>query len=496
MGWEWRLFYRPLATASTEFQRAHEHREDIYRPISAAAGLKWRGGDDGCAELKVRCKTDGEFEKYRKLTAFIRAHKESGEREVAALLAKAAVPSPSADDGVRVFIHKQRTKSEQQGAWVEHAVLTVRVVRRDGSAILEQTWVSVAVEGKRTACQPLLAGVRTTSEAQAQDGAVFVGGYPAFVCWLAGASERVAARPSPGRPILPTDLTDMERELCIVQRGRDDPRDAGKSIGPQAPTAATAATMASSALCEVYIVRHGERVDEVPGAEQQQWLQSLCGADRFDPPLTRRGVQQAAESARTLRQLLHGQVQPFEAVYCSPLLRCVQTAEHFSAIFGIPITLVGGLGECCAALLATNPKAARRWPRLLPLEALMQRCPAASFTAPDATFPERFLSTPPLRTCAGRLAQGRPRVLLVSHRESIRALVAAQACRYTRDDMHTPYACVGVFACRGAGTPHERWQYQGLLRQTSAVDYEGEGDRCDPAAMESEAQDPGPNGPL
>ena len=59
-----------------------------------------------------------------------------------------------------------------------------------------------------------------------------------------------------------------------------------------------------------------------------------------------------------------------------------------------------GLSECCAALLATNPKAPRRWPQLLSIDVLQQRCPTASFTVPDATFPERFLSAPPLRTCA------------------------------------------------------------------------------------------------
>ena len=35
-----------------------------------------------------------------------------------------------------------------------------------------------------------------------------------------------------GRPILPPDLTDFERQLSVVQQGRGDPRDAGKPIGP------------------------------------------------------------------------------------------------------------------------------------------------------------------------------------------------------------------------------------------------------------------------
>ena len=36
-----------------------------------------------------------------------------------------------------------------------------------------------------------------------------------------------------GRPILPPDLTDFERAMCVVPQGRGDPSDAGKAIGPQ-----------------------------------------------------------------------------------------------------------------------------------------------------------------------------------------------------------------------------------------------------------------------
>jgi len=36
-----------------------------------------------------------------------------------------------------------------------------------------------------------------------------------------------------GRPILPSDLTNFERAMCVVPQGRGDPRDAGKAIGPQ-----------------------------------------------------------------------------------------------------------------------------------------------------------------------------------------------------------------------------------------------------------------------
>jgi broad specificity phosphatase PhoE len=203
-------------------------------------------------------------------------------------------------------------------------------------------------------------------------------------------------------------------------------------------------------------------------AERRQWKDAVRDghADSFDPPLTRGGEQQAAESARQLRALLPG--RPFDVVYCSPLLRCVQTAAPVATAFDVPITIVPGLGECCAALQSSNPRASKRWPKLVrTLERLTELCPVATFTPPDPCFPEAFSSAD--GTCPGRLARGRHRVLLVSHRESIRGLVALQPdYRRRASDMHTPYACVGLFRCHGAGSPSERWEYAGLLPGMSA----------------------------
>jgi len=228
-------------------------------------------------------------------------------------------------------------------------------------------------------------------------------------------------------------------------------------------------------------VRHGERVDEVDGEERRRWITSLeqCadGNDGFDPPLTIHGVAQAADAARSLRALLP-QPKPFDVVFCSPLVRCVQTAEHFAYTFGIPITLVPGLGECCAALHHRSRSAKRRWPLLQPLEQLRVLCPRASFTVPDiASLPERFEDGP--LTCAGSLAQGRRRVLLISHRESIRSLAKRQQSKDRKsDDRNTPYACIGLFHCYQPTTVEERWRYYGLVRRGAVMGGMG----FDPAA--------------
>merc|ERR1719159_560747 len=95
------------------------------------------------------------------------------------------------------------------------------------------------------------------------------------------------------------------------------------------------------------MVRHGERLDEVPGNDWRQQCQR-CPERWFDPPLTDEGKRQAAYAASQL----HSQVgnMTFDVIQCSPLQRCVSTAAYFSQAFGVPIRLVAGLGECCAAM--------------------------------------------------------------------------------------------------------------------------------------------------
>ena len=65
----------------------------------------------------------------------------------------------------------------------------------------------------------------------------------------------------------------------------------------------------------IYLIRHGE-----PAFLQGQ---KLCLGNRSDPPLSEEGVRQA----KTLKSCFLRD----EAVYCSPMLRCLQTAKY---IFG------------------------------------------------------------------------------------------------------------------------------------------------------------------
>ena len=65
-------------------------------------------------------------------------------------------------------------------------------------------------------------------------------------------------------------------------------------------------------MTTVYLIRHGET------ANNKQDCYNGC---RSDQPLSERGVLQAQHLAAALAEV------PFEAIYCSPLIRAVQTAE-------------------------------------------------------------------------------------------------------------------------------------------------------------------------
>lgn len=136
--------------------------------------------------------------------------------------------------------------------------------------------------------------------------------------------------------------------------------DRAQEMGACPPKGGAAGPPSATKLQQVrlWIVRHGERIDEVPGQKDwgrrnpRQW---------FDPPLTENGKQQARSTAELLKEQL-GPEPPIAAIFTSPLRRCLQTAEQLSEVLGLPIQVVPGIGFCSAALmehgLASVPDAA------------------------------------------------------------------------------------------------------------------------------------------
>lgn len=93
---------------------------------------------------------------------------------------------------------------------------------------------------------------------------------------------------------------------------------------------------------EVWVVRHGERVDEVPGIRWDKCRKT--NPQWFDPALTGRGHQHAAGVADALHGKF-GHECPFDVIYTSPLVRTVQTAEKFSEVPPVPAPL-RARGDC------------------------------------------------------------------------------------------------------------------------------------------------------
>lgn len=88
--------------------------------------------------------------------------------------------------------------------------------------------------------------------------------------------------------------------------------------------------------CELFLIRHGESASNANPA-------LFAGAGR-DPPLTPRGLEQATLLGRRLQR---DEVR-FDRVYCSSLLRAVQTAETMLQVMGQPegaVTKVDALIE-------------------------------------------------------------------------------------------------------------------------------------------------------
>ncbi|CAM9691544.1 unnamed protein product [Laminaria digitata] len=191
---------------------------------------------------------------------------------------------------------------------------------------------------------------------------------------------------------------------------------------------------------EVWHVRHGERCDEVSGAERRDWEHSHVYRQRrgfYDPPLTRYGHVQASRAGLYIKSVLsfdrgtgRDPISGFDRVYTSPLMRAVQTAVCVSQALGnLPLQVAPGLCSCTAALVRIGYDRA---------EVIMTDADIA------AAFPEvNLIPRDPLTPTSFRGAQAwlaaRPdrRVLAVGHREGTKAMAGRH--------VPTPHCCIGIF---------------------------------------------------
>jgi broad specificity phosphatase PhoE len=152
----------------------------------------------------------------------------------------------------------------------------------------------------------------------------------------------------------------------------------------------------------VWLLRHGERQDSV----DPDWASR---ADRpHDPGLTATGREQARRTARRLAG------ESIDAVYASPFLRTVETADIVARELGLPVALEPGLGE------HLNPDWFDAAPEILTVDALADRFGSVDHTHEPRlvpTFPESGDEAADRAAEAARrlLAAGDDEPLLVGH---------------------------------------------------------------------------------
>lgn len=83
----------------------------------------------------------------------------------------------------------------------------------------------------------------------------------------------------------------------------------------------------------IWIARHANRLDFV----NPDWFNTA--ERRYDPPLSDDGLVQASQLAQRLKS------EKIAAIFASPFLRTVQTANQVAEVLDLPINLESGLSE-------------------------------------------------------------------------------------------------------------------------------------------------------
>lgn len=196
-------------------------------------------------------------------------------------------------------------------------------------------------------------------------------------------------------------------------------------------------------LVRVWLVRHGERIDET--AAGRAWMET-AGSRYFDPPLTDEGRRQARAAGRRM-QAVHDKVG-FECVYVSPLTRTLQTAEEFAAELGLPSVVAPGLCQCAAAVKRRTYRKLPIWRSNKEVLAVAPRLKLAHRSQHHKVEYHNYMKTVRLLAEeAGR--RGMSHIVCVTHREGIRDLTELTGKRIHK----TPYCCSAEFGFqRSTGT--------------------------------------------
>jgi len=175
-----------------------------------------------------------------------------------------------------------------------------------------------------------------------------------------------------------------------------------------------------------WLVRHGQRLDEVPNAGEEPWFRVYENRVKrypLDAPLTEKGSRQAKASATKFLEQFSGE-HGLERIFVSPLHRTLKTALEFAKALDLPLVVVPGLAACTAACQGgpivedkfgnlTLPSAGNVF---LTKAEMRELCDGVDLTFHDSNL--RYGQTLEL------LVKQNPRSMCVTHREGIRPLAA------------------------------------------------------------------------
>lgn len=156
----------------------------------------------------------------------------------------------------------------------------------------------------------------------------------------------------------------------------------------------------------IWIARHANRLDFV----NPDWFNTA--ERRYDPPLSDDGIVQAGQLAQRLKQ------EKITAIFASPFLRTVQTANQVAEVLNLPIKLESGLSEWL------NPEWMSENPERMAIAELI-----ALFPRIDPNYTSRVISQYPEtaetalersgETARKLAAEFREEILLVGHGASV-----------------------------------------------------------------------------
>ena len=195
---------------------------------------------------------------------------------------------------------------------------------------------------------------------------------------------------------------------------------------------------------KVWIVRHGERIDEVDRTWTRRNLKIA-----HDPPLTSVGKVQAMKAANFLRSL-EGKVK-FERVHVSPLVRALQTAERISDAMDLPVRVNNGLGYFAAQTALYELRNSTKPPFV---QDVAKCCPLMKLDKDHDRKHRHPMDT--LCDIVENTKDGHD-TLIVAHRECIRDLMNPEMAAKTR----LPYCSVALFTYKN----RKSWKLVRIFKQ-------------------------------